>query len=214
MNTGLNPDEKALLEKLPVKEGRLLLLGVGGGREAIPLSQMGFEVTGVDFVPEIVERARKNATRYGVKFEGLVQEISEIDVSPESYDVVWLSAAMYSCIPTRSRRVAMLGRIFKALIPRGHFVCQFHWDARSEISRKGEFLRKVVAFLTLGNLWHEQGDMLWYNTEFLRAFSSEEEVRSEFAEGGFEVLHLCIAEEILLGGAVLRKTLPKAAFAK
>ncbi len=203
----LHLDEKTLLGKLPLKRGRLLLLGVGGGREAIPLAKMGFEVTGVDFVPEMVEKAKENAARHGVKIEGLVQEISKIDVSSGSYDIVWLSAAMYSCVPTRGRRVEMLKRINKALTARGYFICQFRWNTRDRSSHQWELVRKIVAFLTLGNLWYEKGDTLWYNMEFIHAFSSEDELGTEFTEGGFEVIHLHIAEELLLGGAVLKKTL-------
>jgi 2-polyprenyl-3-methyl-5-hydroxy-6-metoxy-1,4-benzoquinol methylase len=207
---GLHPDEQALLERLHPAEGRLLLLGVGGGREAIPLAQMGFEVTGVDFVPAMVDKAKENAARHGLKIEGLAQEISKIDVPAGAYDVAWLSAAMYSCVPTRGRRVEMLQRISKALKPGGYFICQFRWDTGNETSRIWELARKVVAFLTVGNLWYEKGDMLSNNIEFIHAFSQEDEVRSEFAGGGFEVLHFHIAEEILIGGAVLRKILSKA----
>jgi 2-polyprenyl-3-methyl-5-hydroxy-6-metoxy-1,4-benzoquinol methylase len=204
---GLHLAERVLLERLHLTGGRLLLLGVGGGREAIPLARMGFEVTGVDFVPEMVEKAKENAARHGVKMEGLAQEISKIDVPAGAYDVAWLSAAMYSCVPTRGRRVEMLQRISKALKPGGYFICQFRWDTRGGSAHIWELARKVVAFLTLGNLWYEKGDTLPNNIEFIHAFSQEDEVRSEFAEGGFEVLHLRIEEEILIGGAVLRKTL-------
>jgi SAM-dependent methyltransferase len=207
----LHLDEQALLDKLLLKKGRLLLLGVGGGREAIPLAQMGFEVTGVDFVPEMVEKARENASRHGVKIEGLVQEISQLDVSSGSYDVVWLSAAMYSCIPTKGRRVAMLRKINNTLKPGGYFLCQFRWAAKDGAAHLWELVRKIVAFITLGNLWYEKGDTLSYNIEFIHAFSQEDEVRSEFAAGGFEVMHLRSADEILLGGAVLRKPLSKTA---
>jgi len=211
---GLHLDEQALLERLHLTEGQLLLLGVGGGREAIPLARMGFEVTGVDFVPEMVDKAKENAAQHGMKIEGLVQEISKIDVPAGAYDVAWLSAAMYSCLPTRGRRVEMLQRIGKALKPGGYFICQFRWDTRGGPAHIWELARKVVAFLTLGNLWYEKGDTLSNNIEFIHAFSREDEVRSEFAEGGFELIHLHIAEEILIGGAVLRKTLSKAPLSK
>ena len=62
---GLGDEELALLAHLPGKEGRLLLLGVGGGREAIPLARLGFQVTGVDFVPGMVALAQENAARQG-----------------------------------------------------------------------------------------------------------------------------------------------------
>jgi SAM-dependent methyltransferase len=210
----LHLDEQTLLDKLPLKKGRLLLLGVGGGREAIPLAQMGFEVTGVDFVPEMVEKAKENAASHGVRIEGLVQEISKIDVSAGSYDVAWLSAAMYSCVPTKSRRVEMLQSISNALKPGGYFLCQFRWAAKDGPAHLWELVRKIVAFITLGNIWYEKGDTLSYNLEFIHAFSQEAEVRSEFAEGGFKVLHLHIAEETLLGGAVLKKSLSQAPLSK
>jgi len=214
MYSGLHPDEQALLAKIQLTGGRLLLLDVGDGREAIPLAKMGFEVTGVDFVPAMVEKAKDNAASHGVKIKGLAQEISKIDVPAESYDVAWLSTAMYSCVPTRGRRVEMLQRIGRALKPGGYFICQFRWATEDGPAHLWELARKIVAFLTLGNLWYEKGDTLSLNIEFIHAFSHEDEVRSEFAEGGFEVIHLHIAEELLLGGAVLRKPLSKASFAQ
>jgi len=204
---GLYDQEKALLRHLPVKEGRLLLLGVGGGREAIPLGRMGFAITGVDFIPEMVAKAVENAGRHGIAVEGLVQEISSLDVPEAAYDVAWLSAAMYSCLPTRRRRVAMLRRIRRALRPGGFFVFQFHWSAGDRRSRRLELARRVFAGLTLGNLSYEPGDMLWGGVEFIHGFLSEAELRSEFAEGGFDITHLELpsAERGIRGGAVLRK---------
>lgn len=204
VNGGLTREERSLLANIPLKKGRLLLLGVGGGREAIPLAKIGFQVTGVDFVPEMVEMAKKNAAERGIEIDGSVQDISKLDIPADSYDVVFLSAAMYSCVPTRNRRVEMLKTIWKALKPGGFFVCEFHWDNKGGGSPKAEFIRKSLAFFTLGNFWYEKGDMLWLNTEFIHAFSSKDELRSEFKQGGFEVVHIHIPEGIR-GGAVLQK---------
>jgi 2-polyprenyl-3-methyl-5-hydroxy-6-metoxy-1,4-benzoquinol methylase len=209
VNSGLTREEAALLNNVTRKDGRLLLLGVGGGREAIPLARMGFQVTGVDFVPEMVQKAGENAEKRGIRLEGLVQEISKLDVPADSYDIVLLSAAMYSSVPTRDRRVHMLKRIWKALRPEGFFVCQFHWDTKGGASPKVEFARKAIAFITLGNLWYEKGDMLWGGAEFIHGFSSEDELRREFQEGGFEVNYIHLPEGIW-GGAVLRKPTPTA----
>jgi len=127
LEKGLLPSEKELLVRLPVEKGRLLLLGIGGGREAIPLAKMGFEVTGVDFVPNLVEKAIENATQQGLKIEGIVQDISKLDLPSESFDLAWLSIDMYSFIPTRQRRVEMLRRINSVIKERGYFICQFQW---------------------------------------------------------------------------------------
>jgi SAM-dependent methyltransferase len=179
---------------------------MGGGREAIPLAQAGFAVTGVDFVPEMIERAKANAEEAGVRLKGLVQDISRLDVPPESYDVAWLWAGMYSSVPTGQRRVAMLKCIHRALRPGGYFVCQFHWSGGEPPSPRRERLKRAVALLTRGNLTYEPGDMLWANIEFLHGFRSEAELRAEFTAAGFAVEDLHIVEGLPRGDALLRRS--------
>ncbi|MHB9033803.1 MAG: class I SAM-dependent methyltransferase [Anaerolineae bacterium] len=206
LKDGLYPQEKMLIEKLPVKQGRMLILGVGGGREAIPFARMGFEVTGVDFIPAMVESAIANAARVNLQINGLVQEITRLDVPPSSFDIAWLWAAMYSSVPTRSRRIQMLRRVHTALVPGGYFACQFHWDPRQKPTPKGIRIRRLLAALTLGNRSYEPGDLLWANIEFIHAFTDSAELVSEFEAGGFHVTWLNIPEDgSLRGEALLRK---------
>ena len=207
IRSGLSSDEEALLKKIPLRKGRLLLLGVGGGREAIPMAGLGFAVTGLDFIAEMVEKAKDNARRNGVTMDSQVQELSQLDLTPETYDIVWLSAAMYSCLPTRKRRTAMLRKINESLKPRGFFVCQFHWDEGAAQNRTAVLLRKVFAFLTFGNFRYEAGDQLWFHNEFIHAFSSAEKLRSEFTETGFSIRDF-ILSGASRGGAVLEKQQP------
>jgi SAM-dependent methyltransferase len=188
VDSGLTKDEQAFVQALPMKKGKLLLLGVGGGREAIPLSQMGFQVTGVDFVEAMVDRAQQNAIKRGESIEGLVQEISQLALPPDTYDVVWMSRAMYPSVPTRKRRVAMLHRIATALKPDGYLICQYHQDPQYTLSKKAVFIRRLIATFTFGNRDFEPGDILWFNIEFAHAFASEDEVQSELAAGGFDVI--------------------------
>ena len=201
---GLSPGEKDLLAQLPIKHGQLLLLGLGGGRDAIALAKMGFEVVGVDFIQELVAKAEENAARHGVSIQGLVQEISQLEVAPASFDLVILSAAMYSCIPTRRRRMEMLTRIKAALKPGGYFLCQFLLDPDSKLNRRAELARMAFALLTRGNRWHEPGDVL-RGTEFMHLFLSEAELRSEFAAAGFAVLHFQSEKFGTWRGAVLQR---------
>jgi len=205
IDSGLTQDEKILLENIPLKEGRLLLLGIGGGREAIPLAKRGFRVTGVDFVPDMVKKAKKNALKHGIEIKTLVQEISKLNVPASYYNIAWLSAAMYSSFPTRKKRVEMLRRIHSALNPEGYFLCEFHFNPKAGYNPEVEILRKIFAFLTFGNLMYEKGDMLLGNTEFIHSFPSEESLKSEFEEGGFKIIKFHLPEERIRGGAVLRK---------
>jgi SAM-dependent methyltransferase len=206
VDAGLSPDELELLAAVPTRTGDLLLLGVGGGREAVPLARMGFHVTGVDYVPSLVDRASENAARRGVCIEGLVQEISRLDVPACAFDVVWLSRSMYSCVPGRARRVDMVRRIARALKPGGLFLCQFLWRAEPLPPGRGGLVRRIVAACTLGNLAYEPGDMLWANIEFVHEFSSEHAVRSELEEGGLSIVHLHTHPSSKSGRAVCVKS--------
>jgi SAM-dependent methyltransferase len=205
VDSGLTKEERSLLEQLPDRGGNLLLLGVGGGREAVPLARMGYHVTGVDYVAEMVERAKENAARRGLSIRGLVQDISQLDVESEHYDVVWLSWAMYSFVPGRTRRVQMVRRIERALKPGGWLLCQFQWRTALPSRDRGDLLRRLFALATLGNLSYEAGDMLWLNVEFVHEFSSEEAVRSELEEGGLSVLRIETDPTSVRGRAICRK---------
>jgi SAM-dependent methyltransferase len=204
LGQGLSLGEKDLLAQLPIKRGRLLLLGLGGGRDAIALAKMGFEVVGVDFVEELVARAQENAIRHGVAIRGMVQEISRLEVPSASFDLALILAAMYSGFPTRGRRVAMLQRIKAALKPKGYFLCQFMLDPDKRVNRRTELARRAVGLLTLGNRGHEPGDDLW-GTEFMHIFLSEDELRSEFAAAGFDVLYFQSTEFGTWRGAMLQR---------
>jgi len=206
LQEGLNTEELRILERLPLRTGQLLLLGVGGGREAIYLVRMGFDVTGVDFIPEMVDGAIANAARYNVQIKGLVQDIAALNVSAEAYDVVWIFAGMYSSLPSRTRRVEMLQRACRALKPGGYLACQFQWETHQQFSPKVAFMRRLIAWITLGNRSYERGDMLWGNVEFIHTFSSESDLRAEFAAGEFDVAWLHIPVNMSgRGEALLQK---------
>ncbi|MBI4966376.1 MAG: class I SAM-dependent methyltransferase [Desulfomonile tiedjei] len=205
VDSGLTADEVHLLEKMPIKKGRLLLLGLGGGRDAIRLAQEGFDVTGVDFVPEMLARAQANAWGHNVEIGGVVQDISNLDVPRDSYDVVWFSTGLYSQIPTRSLRISLLERVRKALRSDGCVVCQFDFNRSGDFSLWGKRLRKFIAVVTRGNLQYEDGDHIHAGFEFAHSFSNEEELRSEFEAAEFSVHYLSIREPICMTGSILVK---------
>jgi SAM-dependent methyltransferase len=205
VNSGLSILEKSLLAKIPMSKGQLLLLGLGGGREAIPLAKMGFVVTGIDFIPQMVERAKEIAKKNGVEISGMVQDISKLDLLERSFDVVWLSAAMYSCVPTRKRRLAMLKRIYRSLRSGGYFVFGFFWDPKADASSKSVLLKKMVAWLSLGNLRYEKGDMLRFNLEFIHAFTAIEDIKGEIAQSDFEIIDIQANDDHPFAGAIARK---------
>jgi len=204
VDSGLTPAEESILKRIPLAGGRVLVLGSGGGREAIVLARRGFRVTAIDFVPGMVESAVANARDRGVEIDGLVQDITMLDVPERSFDIVWLTIGLYSSVPTRKLRTALLERIGSALREGGYCICGFYKSGEGRSTSQGAILRKIVQYVTLGNLHYEKGDILLSNIEFVHAFSSEEELREEFSGAGFEVLYLSFLRERGRGEAVLK----------
>ena len=203
INSGLSETEKAIVKNLPVSSGKMLILGLGGGREAIPLAKMGFQVTGVDFVAGMIEKARENARKEEIEIDGLTQEISKLNIEEGFYDIVWLSTFMYSSIPSRKRRLRLLEGVRKGLKAGGVFVCQF-WYEKINTHKGAETFKKALAYLFLGNIYYEKGDRLWYDREFQHCFSDEAGLRKEFTEAGFQIEKLIVRPEIRQGFAILR----------
>lgn len=69
--------------------GRALDVAMGGGRNAIYLAKMGFEVEGVDTSSEAIEEALERARKEGVSIQTRVEDLEKIPYfDEEAYDLV------------------------------------------------------------------------------------------------------------------------------
>jgi SAM-dependent methyltransferase len=205
VDAGLTRDELELWERVPARVGRVLILGGGGGREAVWFARQGWQVAAMDFSAQMLEQARASMAQRQFAFEGWVGDIAHLDAPPESFDLVWVSMFLYSAVLNRQRRLDMLRRIRQSLKPGGALVISFHWQPNARHSSKGVLARKVIAWLTLGNTGFENGDILFGTLEFRHAFGAEQDLCAEFDASGFETLHLTVFDGMMRGGAVLRK---------
>jgi len=205
IDMGLFPGEKELFELLPRKKGDLLLLGIGGGREALVLGKSGFKITGVDFIKELVEKAVEYGENSGIEINGVIEEITNIEFDPESFDVIWYSCSIYSSIPGRKNRINSLIRSREMLRPEGHVACFFYWNPNVRSGRIRWKIGKLISWITFGNRTFEKGDIFKDNLEFLHAFSDKEVLKSEFNESGFEVVEFFFPENSNNACALLKK---------
>ncbi len=205
VDSGLLSGEKELFAELESKKGNLLLLGLGGGREAIFFAKSGFRVTGIDFVKEMVDKSMAHARESNVEIQGVVQDISQLDFPHGSFDVIWFSCSIYSSVPGRKKRIEMLARAKQLLVPEGRVACLFYWNPSVRHGNKRWVAGKLLSWLTLGNFSCEKGDILKNNQEFLHAFSNQDDLHAEFAEAGFEVLRFVFPDASHNAGALLRK---------
>ena len=121
---GLEGWERRLYGAVLQPSDRILLVGCGAGRDLLALREMGYEVTGLDPTPELVDEARRNLARRGVTAiirEGFI-ETSDLE---ESYDVIVLAGNCYSFLLTAATRIATLARVKAHLSPQGRVVIMY-----------------------------------------------------------------------------------------
>jgi SAM-dependent methyltransferase len=98
---------------------RLLELAVGTGRIAIPLSQRGVKVTGIDVSDEMITRMR--AKPGGEAIEVAIGDMADVDVE-DVFPVVLLAFNTIFALLTQERQVECFQNVADHLEPGGRFV--------------------------------------------------------------------------------------------
>ena len=101
-----------------VQNGRILDIGVGGGRTVNALLELSRDYTGVDYVVEMVEACRK-------RFPGVCFEHADARAMPQfadaSFDLIVFAWAGI-CMVDHAGRIAILNEIRRLLKPGGAFI--------------------------------------------------------------------------------------------
>ncbi|MFQ5923556.1 MAG: class I SAM-dependent methyltransferase [Anaerolineales bacterium] len=84
----LLPELVELVESGRIAPGRAIDLGCGVGVEAIYLATNGFDVTGVDFSPTAIKRARNNAREAGVEVRFVEEDLTDLRQISGAYDLL------------------------------------------------------------------------------------------------------------------------------
>ena len=116
---GLTLLEEVALARHPLEPGRALVLGCGPGRESFVLARRGFQVTGLDREPGMLERVRQRAAELGLAVDLVRGEAQDFRVPGPPFDLVVVFSGLYNMVMPRSRRVGMLRCAWQHLRPGG-----------------------------------------------------------------------------------------------
>ncbi len=116
-DSGTSPPE--LLDYLAAHPpGRAIDLGCGTGTNVITLARHGWQVIGVDFVPQAVRRARQKAQAAGVQAELRLGDVTRLDDLAGPYDLA-LDIGCFHSLPNKEDYLHQLERL---LAPGGHWL--------------------------------------------------------------------------------------------
>jgi len=208
---GLDPDEAALVERCFARGSRILDVGCGAGREAIALAKAGFHVTAIDLVPAMIELARAEATRQGMRVVFETKSVTDLDYSECAFDHVLFSPQVYGYIPSRQLRVETLRRVRHILSEEGIVVFSAYnrtgmrQGIRDRLRDRFRWLSKLVFQDHFGS---EPGDR-WVRAVSEASshrspacfchFATVEEVTAEIRESGLCLNEITTFEELVEG---------------
>lgn len=154
-----------------VRPGRALDVGMGQGRNAIYLAQLGWDVTGFDPAERAVAAGQDQARRLGLNLTALVMRDDQFEFGKEQWDLIVLSYVGFR---------ALVPQLYESLRPGGLVVVEaFHRDATRTASIGGavvfdtnELLRLFEHFRILRYEDTEgAGDFGHGNTRLVRLFA-------------------------------------------
>ena len=154
---------KRFLHKYGLKKGRLLEMGCGEGFEARFLARSGFDVTGVDISPTVVEKCRIDAEAKGLSIEFRLGDMTRLDFFPDrSFDLV-VAVGSYHMLNDPKDRAKCMAEMARLLKPGGYLFLQnglslkeaekYFPEDREEIAafRKVRLGKEVTRTLTADN---------------------------------------------------------------
>lgn len=115
------------------KEGPVLCLAEGEGRNAVFLARLGYDVTAVDQSPVGLEKARRLADESGVSLHTVVADLADYAIEPEA----WAGIVSIWChLPPPLRR-SVHAACVRGLRPGGAFVLEAYTPRQLEYRTGG-----------------------------------------------------------------------------
>lgn len=175
------------LGRLPPEGGRILDLGGGNGRHAIPLAREGYDVVEADFSRALLGHARDVARKEEERLHLAQASATALPLKGASFDGALFIAALHT-IPGRANRIAALAELHRVLKP-GALALVTVWSRWQE-KYAWEFLKELPRALLEGR--RDFGDKLvpWREGEMglLRYyhFYTRAELRADLHAAGFD----------------------------
>jgi SAM-dependent methyltransferase len=101
----------------PLGGKKLLDIGAGLGESSVYFALKGARVTTVDISPGMVETALALGRKFGVELEGIVAGAEDLEVPPETYDVIYIANTIHHV----QNRALLFEKMSRALKPGGRF---------------------------------------------------------------------------------------------
>ena len=118
---GTTTETVELIVQLAPAHGKLLELAIGTGRIALPLAQMGFDVTGIEGSPDMVAKMREKPGSDGIRT--VIGDIADVDITGE-FDHAFLVFNTLFSLRSQEAQIRCFANTAKRLKPGGTFLIE------------------------------------------------------------------------------------------
>jgi hypothetical protein len=183
--SGLFDWEKPMIQKHFSNAKTILLIAAGGGREALALSKMGFEVDSYECNPALIEYGntlfQKNTIDNKIKYLPRNSVPGEI----KKYDGIIIGWGAYSHMPGHKRRLSFLEGLYPFMHKETPLMISFLWTSKR--SRGDKIIKNFSDFFRTFSRKEktEPGDKL--EPDFIHYFN-EAEIKNELTQSKLKVI--------------------------
>lgn len=112
-------EERPLLESIGnVKNKKVLDVGCGTGRISLKLLRKGARIFSIDIIPQMLNKAKEKAKKYGGKYEFKLASVYRIPYKNNEFDVV-VCSLLISHLKNLRKAIGEMSRVLK---PNGHLI--------------------------------------------------------------------------------------------
>jgi SAM-dependent methyltransferase len=118
-NQDFEPDGPFFLDYARKLNGSVLELGCGTGRITIPLAQNNINITGLDVVPGMIQRAKQKAGNLSIQW--VIDDIRRFNLN-QVFRLIFETGSVFQHLLTRKDQVSYLARVKEHLDDDGRFI--------------------------------------------------------------------------------------------
>ncbi len=114
----------------------ILDLGCGYGRITIPLAKHGYQMSGIDITPSLIQKAKEYATKENVKIDFQVGDMRALPYQDNSFDAVISLWAVFNELSKKNDQIRCLTEIERVLRPGGRCMIEMINGERAEMQEE------------------------------------------------------------------------------
>ncbi len=156
---GLWGSEEDLIVQYFKPKSTVLDIGCGAGRTTMQLRKLGYNPTGIDITPSMIENAIRITQKKELDIKYKIEDVTKLMFGDSSFNNALFSFCGWGQIPGKNQRFKALKEIYRVLKPGGYFI--FTTYIRKYRGYTNMWLRQWIKLFILNQKDEEFGDYFY-----------------------------------------------------